>query len=625
MRQVRLDSAPRGEPCMTLPMNFRMVWMGPEDDPRPESLGRNTSAIARSSKALPPYAERGGEIVRQERLRNGYLKITTLANFRARIVKDMLLDDGEQHHREFEIEVELGGLKLAVTVTAAEFNRMTWVLKMLGPEAIIYPGQQQHARAAIQCLSTNIRQERVFTHMGWRKHGADWVYLHAGGALGADPTASEVQVRVPIALQEYRIAEPSDPDPGVRAIRDSLRILDVAPDRITFPLLAGVYRAALGGAAFSLFLAGRSGVFKSTMAALCQQHFGAEMDAAHLPANFASTANSVEMLAFLAKDALLVVDDFAPTGLPGDRELRGIAERIFRAAGNQQGRSRMSNGQTSASSQPPRALVLATGEEVPKGLSIRSRLLIINVNPGEVDTVALTECQEAALQGQFSMAMGAFLIWMAGRYDSLRQRLRARAEELRQSFGGAAHRRLPSALAELESSLEIFLEFAEETNAVDTIEREALAQRGALALSEVLARQAKYHQAADPAQQFLSLLKTAIATGRAHVSDREGRPPEGDSTAWGWQRKSSVRWVPQGPRLGWLAGSDLYLEPTASYELAQQMAGSDRLPVSEQTLRHRLREHNLLASVDMARQVLLVRRTLEGRPRQVLHLRARDL
>ena len=55
-----------------------------------------------------------------------------------------------------------------------------------------------------------------------------------------------------------------------------------------------------------MFLAGRTGTFKTTLAALCQQHFGADMDAGCLPANFASTANALESLAFAAKDALIV-------------------------------------------------------------------------------------------------------------------------------------------------------------------------------------------------------------------------------------------------------------------------------------------------------------------------------
>lgn len=64
------------------------------------------------------------------------------------------------------------------------------------------------------------------------------------------------------------------------------------------------------------------------------------MDAAHLPGHFASTANALESLAFHAKDALLVIDDFAATGRHGDDGLQSVAERLFRSMGNQQGRSR---------------------------------------------------------------------------------------------------------------------------------------------------------------------------------------------------------------------------------------------------------------------------------------------
>jgi adenylylsulfate kinase-like enzyme len=45
-----------------------------------------------------------------------------------------------------------------------------------------------------------------------------------------------------------------------------------------------VYRAALGKADFSVFLTGLSGAFKTALAALCQQHFGAVLDASRLPA-----------------------------------------------------------------------------------------------------------------------------------------------------------------------------------------------------------------------------------------------------------------------------------------------------------------------------------------------------
>jgi len=98
------------------------------------------------------------------------------------------------------------------------------------------------------------------------------------------------------------------------------------------------------------------------------------------------------------------------------------------------------------------------------------------------------------------------------------------------------------------------------------------------------------------------------------------------SLEWGWQRQSPRRaWVPQGARVGWLAGPDLYLEPALSYQVAQAVAGQEGLVLSEQTLLHRLRQRQLLASIDVGRGMLLVRRTLEGCSRQVLRLGATDL
>lgn len=139
------------------------------------------------------------------------------------------------------------------------------------------------------------------------------------------------------------------------------------------------------------------------------------------------------------------------------------------------------------------------------------------------------------------------------------------------------------------------------------------------------AHQIPYHQSSDPALRFVSMLRAALATGRVHVTDRSGKMPE-SGEIWGWRRKQTGRsWVPHGARIGWIVGSDLFLDPAVSYQVVQQMAGPVRLPVSEQTLRHRLRERGLLASIDAGRQMLQVRRTLEGQPKQVLHLKVSHL
>jgi hypothetical protein len=110
-------------------------------------------------------------------------------------VRDIVYDD-DAHQREFVLDVEMGAHKFTVTVLVAEFSRMEWVLKHLGPHAILYPGKRQHARAAIQSLSGSVVREQIFSTLGWRKHATDWIYVQSNGAIGAAGIVPGAEVRL---------------------------------------------------------------------------------------------------------------------------------------------------------------------------------------------------------------------------------------------------------------------------------------------------------------------------------------------------------------------------------------------------------------------------------------------
>lgn len=595
-----------------------MILLGPDDpEGRPS---REVEARGHRRKTIS-YEQHEGGMVRLEGAGNGPVRSTPLTNFQARIVREIISDDGAEQHRTMRLEAEVAGKTISFVLQPSDFNRMNWVLRELGPKAIIYPGQQQHARAAIQSLSNDIRQERVFAHLGWAKNEQSWVYLQPGHVIGA--VMPDLKVSLADPLKHYYAPPPTDPQALTTAIRSSLRLLTVAQDRVTIPLLAAVYRAPLGLADFAVFLTGRTGTFKTALAALCQQHFGAAMNAAHLPANFASTGCALEEIAFQAKDSLVVIDDFVPTGRVTDGALQGLAERIFRAAGNRQGRSRM-NGHGLRASRPPRALLLATGEEVPQGHSVRARLSVIEVRRGDINRLALTQCQADADDGFFASAMGGYLAWLAGRYEQIQDDRVTHIRALRaHSRFEPIHARLPEMRADLEFGWQTFLRFAEESGAICGKERVELEDRGRLAFQEVALRQVCYHHASNPALHFLSLLRAALAGGQAHLANRCGGPPDFPER-WGWRRVSQ-RYEPQGDRVGWVRGDDVFLEPATSYQVTQEIGGSQRIPLGSQALRHRLHEAGLLASVDTGRGMLVVRRILESSPRQVLHVKASDL
>src|SRR5262249_32492194 len=129
---------------------------------------------------------------------------------------------------------------------------------------------------------------------------------------------------------------------------------------------------------------------------LVQAHWGPT----RVSTNWASTPNALERIAFLAKDAVLVVDDFAPRGTVYDiAKLHAAAERLLRGQANHAGRQRMNADASLRPEMYPRGLILATGEDVPSGHSLRARMVVVEIGKGDVDLGRLTQLQAAAEAG----------------------------------------------------------------------------------------------------------------------------------------------------------------------------------------------------------------------------------
>ncbi|MGH2688011.1 MAG: hypothetical protein ACRDKW_04275, partial [Actinomycetota bacterium] len=166
------------------------------------------------------------------------------------------------------------------------------------------------------------------------------------------------------------------------------------------------------------------------------------------------------------------------------------------------------------------------------------------------------------------------------------------------------------------------LAFARTSGAITAARHDELLERSWRALGEAARAQAGHQSPAEPARRFLELLRGAIASGRAHIAGPDGAHPIGDEGACGWRRDSWGSWEAKGERVGWIDGEDLYLEPDAAYAVVQRLGQEigDRIALTPQTLRKRLKEHGALVTTETKRRMLTVRRTLEGQRREVLHL-----
>jgi len=533
-----------------------------------------------------------------------------LANFTARIVTEIKRDDGVDSMREFEIQERLGGQTRRLMVAAAQFASMKWVTEQLGARAVIAAGMgiKDQVREAIQLLSAPQMAERtIYAHTGWRRLDGGWAYLHGGGALGTSGAVAGVETSLPAALAPLILpASPTGADLR-NAIRASLAVLDLAPDRVTVPTLGAVWRSILGAADFSVFVHGATGRFKTALASLLQQHFGAGFAAHRLPGSWASTANFNEVLAFIAKDALLVIDDFRP-GAGERRRLEGEADRLLRAAANGAGRGRLKSGTSLRPAHPPRALILATGEERPSGESLIARMLFVEVTPGDIGPKRLSARQRDAAGGLYAQAMAGYIQWLALRLDGVRAEMSAAHARYREQAAHAGlHRRTPGIVADLFIGWQRFLDFAHEAEALTRSEAEVYRARVWNALIKVAHRQLEHLQEANPVDRFLGLLRSAISTGHAHLTTRDGTAPADPGTC-GWRtlRPRNHRragWLPQGARVGWLDGQDLLLDIDSAFHVAQTMAAEgDGIVVGVQTLVKRLREAAWLKSVDERRR-----------------------
>ena len=550
-----------------------------------------------------------------------------LSNFGARIVRDLVFDDAFEKRRLFELEVTLAGAPQRVRLPASDFPAMQWPSELLGSRAVVTAGFgfRDRLREAIQRLSGSPPEETIYGHIGWRQVGGDWFYLHAGGAIGREGATNGVELQLPAELARYQLPAPPDGERLAEAVDASLRLLTLGPARVILPLYLAVWRAVLGPSDFSLYLAGPSGVGKTELAALAQQHWGAPLNSRALPSQWQSTTNSLEHIGSVARDAVLVTDDFAPGD--GGRDAAALyqaAARVLRAQGNQTGRQRLTRDGQLAPTRFPGCLRIATGEDLPRGGSILARTLVLELGPGELDLRLLTPFQQDAEDGPYAAALAGYLRWLAGGFGRHRQDFRRRVRQRREELHEASrHGRIADIRAQLEVSYDLFLSFVSETGTRSSAECTALADQARSVFDELASQQAAHVAQLEPTTRYVELLKEALASGSAHLVDREGRPPA-QPAAWGWRRGGRTEWRPNGRCVGYLDAEDLYLLPQAAYDVAHELlrADGDTLGVNERQLRRRLFERGLLKSMSEGRATYAVQRTLASARRTVLHVSA---
>lgn len=525
---------------------------------QPASPGASPSSLIASADGR--YVIQHGEICASATTKEGEVYGIPLCNFVARVDEEIVADDGVTRTRVLAISGALAkGTQLArVQVRADVFADLNWITREWGVGAIVHAGRgvRDQVREAIEQFSSAARERVVYSHTGWRRVRDRWAFLHAGGAIGAEGVQVELD-----RLHNYRLPDTVEDLTG--AIQLSATLLNAAPSAVAYPLLGVTYAAPLASilkADYTVFPVGPTGNLKTGLATISQQHFGT-FSAQTLPASWISTPNAIEATIFAAKDVVCTIDDFKPAL---DPRISSLASRVITQIGNGAFRDRLLSDLSTAPQRPPRAQVLATGEQLPgvDGDSAQQRLIEVQVDRATLRYGSPDEPIDR-LQAQaprLPHSMRGYIEFLAPQYDELsislpRRQLELRADLLRR-IGPGVHLRTPDALAKLLVAIELFGAFAVEAGAFKQRTADRWFAEASAAFVELGKAKARSSADGAPVAMFMRVLSAMFAGHLAHLDPLD--PRDRDHAEIG---KYGSRRASRSQLVGWWAGDHAWLLP----------------------------------------------------------------
>ena len=482
-----------------------------------------------------PYLVIGNSLFMEQTIRGTPIK-KKLCNFVAWITGEIFQDDGISSECLVRIEgIHSSGRKLpAITVPLKKLNTLEWV-DSWGADCILEVGSgvREHIVKAVRETVYHAEKTQEFVTTGWKRINGSYEFLMPG--------TSDLTVNLPAKLGGYFLSQQCT-DEDVKLLASIMESKLVPPD-ILYPLLAYIFLSPLieflrrGGCVpkFVLFLVGKTGSRKSTLAALMLSFFG-RFTATELPLSFRDTPNSIVHYAFSLKDVPTVIDDFHPADTQEGKKLTATAQSIMRSYGDRQGRGRLKADASPMESRPPQGNAIITGEFPPDiGESGTARYLALELRESDVDLKVLSHFQREAATGKFQNCTYGFIQFLKETFLCNEKTVREFEKTLASVFesrrdiflksGIRCHGRVPEIVAHLEVSMKILLMFLESWNALSAQQCKEISEEFTRILYRIAARQAENIEKDKPTHIFIRKLYSMIQSGQVVVRKRSAYTP----------------------------------------------------------------------------------------------------
>lgn len=569
-----------------------------------------------------------------------YFKIS---NFVAKIKKKIDINNGKEINTDLLIDIQgaKNGTqnKSEINIPAKKFSDLRWVTESFADWAIMEAGNsiKDYVRHSIQYLSKNIEHEIVYAHTGWSKDKNGWFYIMSDGAIGKD----NIKVRLSFSGKSI-YSLPLIIENEEKAIKASLSFMDIGKDEIIIPLWIYTYLSVLTTILspmpnFLLYLYGKTGSYKTTISTLALSHFGKynQFLQGHGSCSFEDTINSIEKRSFDLKDTLMLIDDYCPTrNQQMSKQMYQTLHRIVRNYSNRTARKRLNPDASEKGSYEPRGCVIITGEDSTEIESTMARLLEIDIREGDINLEKLSELQENA--DLLSHAMSSFINWLIPRVNRAQKEFYKEFNIVRKKLYESSVFKLHQKHIEHAAFIIVMSKIL---NAW-LLDKKIYNQEEGMAFIERVesvfeSRQQKEHEdikELSEITQFYNAFETLITQGKIYLYNTTNGECTSKIVDRGELKEISLSITTtktpeeadpriRGDFVGWYDNEYYYFIPSAIMtSVYKYYKESNKIfPVTERTLRKRLKERELLETQDNIH--LTIVKMINDKGRRVLKLK----
>lgn len=589
------------------PPIFRGNPLGPDDDP---TIG--VTYLVRDGETVQAKRERTGDgyVTRYYRVMRGWAEVLSVgvdddgiddsssgatSQLKVRFFRWARDDDGTIKRRD-DGQPELE--QQDETWDAEALRDGSWATSVPWPgmfESSSRRGKDQVWDAIFNARPTPSAQRRttVYTATGWRDGETGPFFVHAGGAI-AKGGAIDVDTRFADAFNPYALPAPSNDVDELRAawLQGAAPIREELPARVVAPLFGVVWRSVFERVPFITHLVGGRAAFKTSTARLACQFFAPGMhfrgrreilSGANMGSSVIGLIRALQVTPYLP----VLIDDVAPDGNAkrAQEKLSQLGRLVYNETGRVTGKQRGGVN----TDHPTKATVITTGELAITG-SGQTRLLAIPLDPGAIakGSETFAELERSASRNARALLGATLIQWIAQHRDALQDEMLDEDETHPNSLAALNWRwrdrlktlphdpglrdRLTEAAVAADHGIILMLRMLTSAGVLDRDEATEFHTWAEAGIREAVGLQDA--TSGDPAEQLLGYIREALSSGAAHLTTDSGDVPE-NPNAFGWATRGvgeNAIWASTGPRLGVIRGDRVFLIPSTTIGIANQVS-----------------------------------------------------